>query len=327
MNKKIKELYSEDVLKEAANRYNIPFSDIKPIGGFESFVYEFRQNDKDYIMRVSHSSHRSLNMIKGELDWVNFLYDNDVSVARAVKSKNNGYAEKIDAKDSYFVVVVFEKAKGRHVSKNDFSEVLFKQWGQEIGKMHSVTKGYHPYPASIKRPTWDTEYLEFIKYIPESKQKVIEKAQSKYSYVRGLPKDNDSYGLIHTDAHQGNFFIDNDKITFFDFDDSSYNWFASDVAIPLFYTLDPKHGKDNAEFARNFMSSFLEGYYKENNLGDEWIKEIPTFLKMREMTLYSVFHRSFDVNNLAGWSKDFMDNREFRIENDIPYVNIDFTKL
>lgn len=327
MDKRIKELFNDDILKEAAKRYDVPFDSIESIGGFESFVYKFNQKDKDYIMRISHSIHRDINMIKGELDWVNYLHDNGVSVSRAVKSQNQEYVEKIDIGESYFIAVVFEKAKGRHMSKEDACETLYKNWGQEIGKLHSVTKNYKPYSESIRRPFWDEEYLELINYIPSSQEKIIENAKNLYSYTDKLPKDIDSYGLIHTDAHFGNFFIDNNKITLFDFDDSTYKWFASDIAIPLFYALNPKHGKENEEFARKFMSNFLEGYYKENNLGEDWIREIPTFLKMREIVLYAVIHRSFDVNNLKGWVEIFMNNRKNRIENNIPYVDIDFSKL
>jgi len=43
--------------------------------------------------------------------------------------------------------------------------------------------------------------------------------------------------LIHTDVHAGNFFVDDGRITVFDFDDSSYQWFASDIAIALYYTI------------------------------------------------------------------------------------------
>ena len=54
-------------------------------------------------------------------------------------------------------------------------------------------------------------------------------------WLDSLPKDDDCYGLIHADIHQGNFFVDeNDNITIFDFDDCHYHWFAYDLAVPLF---------------------------------------------------------------------------------------------
>lgn len=60
-------------------------------------------------------------------------------------------------------------------------------------------------------------------------------SQQKYDQLDGLhalPKDADSYGLIHNDFNDGNFTVDydNDNITAFDFDDCCYFWFMYDIA-------------------------------------------------------------------------------------------------
>lgn len=302
--------------------------EVKFIGGFESFVYEFNKNNRDYILRISHSFHRSIDMFRGEIEWVNYLSDCGVSVSKAVKSEGGELIEKVDVNDSYFIAVAFEKAKGRHVNKEDFGEKLYKNWGREIGKIHKATKDYRVSSPDRKRPSWENDFLTYLNYIPKSQTKIIEKAKEMHNYLKGLTTNTDSYGLIHTDPHHGNFFIDEDyNITFFDFDDATYKWFASDICIPLFYKLDYREGKDNREFAKKFMSHFLEGYCKSNSLDASWIKEIPTFLKMRELILYSVIHRSMDINNLQGWVEIFMNNRKHRIENDIPVVDIDFGKI
>lgn len=55
--------------------------------------------------------------------------------------------------------------------------------------------------------------------------------------MMALPKDKDSYGLIHNDMHQWNFLLDGDKINVFDFDDSLHGWFALDIGIALYHAL------------------------------------------------------------------------------------------
>ena len=42
------------------------------------------------------------------------------------------------------------------------------------------------------------------------------------------------------------------------------------------------------------------------------------------MDLYVVIHRSFDLDDLDPWCASFMDNRKYKIENDVPYVDMDF---
>jgi Ser/Thr protein kinase RdoA (MazF antagonist) len=76
------------------------------------------------------------------------------------------------------------------------------------------------------------------------------------------------------------------------------------------------------------MTHFLKGYRRSNRLDPKWLKEVPYFLKMREIDLYAVIHRSFDVENLENqWCARFMDKRRSRIEQGIPYVDFDFETL
>ena len=76
------------------------------------------------------------------------------------------------------------------------------------------------------------------------------------------------------------------------------------------------------------MTHFLRGYKRENSIDAAWLNKIPCFLKLREIDLYAVIHRSFDVNNLEhSWDIRFMRNRKYKIENDVPYIDFDFESL
>jgi Ser/Thr protein kinase RdoA (MazF antagonist) len=94
----------------------------------------------------------------------------------------------------------------------------------------------------------------------------------------------------------------------------------------LFYLLV---GKENpGPFTEEFMPQFLKGYYLENQLDVSWLKEIPSFLKLREIDLYAVIHRSFDVENIDHpWVVMFMQDRKNRIENDVPFIDFNFSSL
>lgn len=49
---------------------------------------------------------------------------------------------------------------------------------------------------------------------------------------------------------------------------------------------------------------------------------------MREIELYAVIQRDFDLNNIEdSWAKQFMLNRKINIENDIPFIDLDFNSL
>jgi len=163
--------------------------------------------------------------------------------------------------------------------------------------------------------------------LPVSQALVVSKFQQQVQYLQQLHKSTDSYGLIHNDAHTGNMLIDTaGKINLFDFDDCTYSWFIDDIAIVLFYMSMGE--EDEPDFCYQFLRHFMSGYNSENTLAAHWYQEIPHFLKMREIDLYSIIYRSFDVEDLQDtFVSDFMRGRKYAIENDVPYLDFCFDKL
>jgi Ser/Thr protein kinase RdoA (MazF antagonist) len=196
-----------------------------------------------------------------------------------------------------------------------------------IGRMHALSKAYGPPNPSWKRPNWDGPLmLDLESWIPDREPRVKERWAELNAYLQGLPRDGEGYGLIHQDAHAGNFFVHGDEIILFDFDDCVYGWFAYDIAVVLFYAV--MGAQDWPAFTRSFMTNFLAGYAQENELPPGWLARIPHFLKLREIDLYAVIHRSFDVQNLDDpWVKRYMDGRRQRLERGAPYIDFDFTLL
>ena len=76
------------------------------------------------------------------------------------------------------------------------------------------------------------------------------------------------------------------------------------------------------------MTYFLKGYCQENQIETEWLIDIPLFLKLREIDLYAIIHRSFDVENIEDpWVAGYMSGRKSLIEAGAPYIDFDFRTL
>ncbi|HKK21054.1 MAG TPA: phosphotransferase, partial [candidate division Zixibacteria bacterium] len=139
-----------------------------------------------------------------------------------------------------------------------------------------------------------------------------------------LPADPDSFGLIHVDFHQGNFFVHEGKITLFDFDDCHYDYFANDIAIPLFYAArSAMSGSDTVKFARVFLSAFVTGYRKVCQLPVRGFDHLHDFMKLREILLYSII-LSEEADKESEWCRRFLEDRRERIENGRLVIEIDF---
>lgn len=86
-------LFREDARVEAAARFGIEASTLRPLDAFENIVMEGERSGLPYILRITHSSHRTAGMILAELDWVHYLAAHGVSVCRPVASVNGLLAE------------------------------------------------------------------------------------------------------------------------------------------------------------------------------------------------------------------------------------------
>lgn len=330
MDPEIRQRYHPGILQETLKRYAIQEKDIQLLDGFESFIYEFQRPRGAFILRIGHSLRRSEALILGEVDWINYLAAGGAGVAKAVPSAGGRLVEFIeDGCGEQFIATAFHKAAGGPPSKAMWNPRLFRAWGRLLGRMHALTKTYQPPDPAWKREAWDSPgNMTVESWLPAGESRVLAKFHTLMEHLSALPKDRESYGLFHQDAHAGNFFVDADyTITLFDFDDCVYGWFIYDIAMVLFYGL-MGHESD-LEYIELFISHFLQGYREENTLAPEWLGEIPHFLKLREIDLYAQILFSYGGADKIDdpWCLNYMQGRKEKIEAGQAYIDFDWMRL
>lgn len=329
MEKAVGELMTQDILHDLLKRFGLG-TDVKKLGDFENYVYETYRNGHPFIMRLTHSSHRYKDEVLSELDWMMHLKNEGISVPEVFSSEAGNLVEEIRAEDeSEFYGCLFAKAPGAGVSvrSEKFNEELFMKWGETTGRMHKATKSYRPSAGIKKRSSWDQDDLLSVeKYYPAEEGQLVENAKEVIAAIAALPKNKDNYGIIHTDIHSGNFFYDGEQIHVFDFDDASYHWFTSDIAIPLYYAIlyriPASEEAERNRFGKAFLDAFIEGYQKANPLPGDWKKQVPLFLMLRDIVLYSVLHKKIAPEDRDDKLKEMMDEIAVRIRSKQPIVNI-----
>jgi Ser/Thr protein kinase RdoA (MazF antagonist) len=306
MEKAVVDLLQPEHLRKAAASWNAEGAEPKLISAVENFVYDFPAPGRDLILRLTHSSHRTAGLVKGELDWIHYLHENGANVCRPIQSVRDQLVEVIPAGDTCFIATVFERARGIRASAGDpevWNAGLFRSWGRTIGRMHALTTRYAVPDPAIKRPEWHDEDLivNARHYLPASEADALAALEECVAWLRALPQEPDSYGLIHTDVHQANFHLHEGTITVFDFDDCTYHWFVFDLAIPLYYSLlrVPRDEVSKREqLAQELFTHLMEGYEEEHHLGPFWIRQIPGFLRFRDLQLYVFCFKKFDMSDL-----------------------------
>lgn len=225
---------------------------------------------------------------------------------------------------------LFDKAPGSPVQLNspEFGPELFEKWGAITARMHLVTETFDA--SGIKRLRWDEDDLiELEKYIdPVEDKDIIEGNRHLVTSIQQLPQTKESFGLIHSDIHMGNFFYHEGDIHVFDFDDAMYFYFVSDIAIPLYYSIWWKYREETLEtrssFGKEILKHFLKGYMSVRLIPREWVERLPMFLKMRDYTLYGVFHKNVDLENGNEREKELVAEIRKRLINNEPIVDMDY---
>lgn len=330
MDPQIAARFNDTILQAAMRCYAIQPDQITELDGYESFIYRFQRPDGKFILRIGHSGRRSPNLIRGEVDWINYLSDHGAPSARAILSERGSLVEPLDdGHGEQFLCTAFVHAPGTHVRGDRITDRLILNYGRLLGKMHRLAKSYKVSNPDWVRHTWDSPYNSTGEaQMPAREVLALQKYRQVHSYLRSLPVDAESYGMIHQDAHTGNFYADEqDNITLFDFDDCVYGHFIYDIAMVLFYIA--VNTPDAAAYTRRFMPVFLAGYREENHLTPGWLPELPHFMKLREIELFAAIHFSSEDGDNPDhpWSAFYMKGRRERIENDVPFIDFDWMSL
>ncbi|MHA2423755.1 MAG: phosphotransferase enzyme family protein, partial [Candidatus Thorarchaeota archaeon] len=282
-------LIPDSHLQKIGDKYGTQMENLHHLGGFENSVYSFSKNGKEYVLRIGNAKHMTFNLVQAEIDWVLHLVENDVPAIIPVPSKNGSYVESISVDDVSYNVVAFEKAEGAHLDHTEpqkWDKQIITDWGRVIGQMHAATKKFkHKSSRRYEyRPAGDS-------YLYKNESKAIQGyITNLFQDIDSLPRTTDSYGIVHSDIHTGNFFVKDKKISaIMDFDRACYKWFVSEFAISLYYPLYltklRSDSQAQTEFIQNFFPLFLKGYETENKLDSKYFENLDLFIRARDVIL------------------------------------------
>ncbi len=318
-------------LNKAASLYGLSEAELQPLrGGHFAHVYGFKRNDRNYVLRLTPPNDDvDINVQKAILAWMAYLAAYGASVPAPLPSKNENLVEVISSPEGEWLAVAFTQAQGilsEEIPLDQWGYVQFQTLGRSIGKIHAIARGYVP-SKDVSFIDWETGGNLFNRKI-ENEHWLQERQSHLLEQIRALPKPADAYGLVHCDLHFGNFFVETHKqiVTLIDFDDCAYGWFVMDIAVLLFDILVLYPGTDKDEYGQNFLRNFLTGYLTENNLSMFWLEQLPLFLKLLEINIYDMVAK-FYPDDAGEWGKKFMLGRKERLENDTPYMNLNYSAL
>ncbi|MCL2775629.1 MAG: phosphotransferase [Oscillospiraceae bacterium] len=252
-------------------------------------IYVFNKDGKEYILKCDPCPERYIRYTRAKMDFICYLAENNVSVASPLKTSKNDFVISEYENGINYIITALEKVSGQRWDNDDpdkWNDRIFYNWGKVMGDIHHLAKDYKPAYKHDVRDFYDGHYWGSFFDCLTAYPDVYNITTELLNDIVDLPRDKDSYGLIHGDMHPDNFYIEDDKIKVFDFGDST-GWFAQDIGIALFDALwwGRKDNKGN-NFTNTIIENFLKGYLSANQLSDFWISKIPMFMKYRQISAF-----------------------------------------
>ncbi|MFX1517517.1 MAG: phosphotransferase enzyme family protein [Promethearchaeota archaeon] len=314
----LESLIENGIIRRIEYLFSIDHKRLLHLGGTQGDVYQFTQDNTDYVLKISPIQLSYIEPLRGQAEFVNFLAKNGVNVSEYIPSIEGNHVEIIKSGSTLLGISKFIKSKGTYINHQDpsvWNRNLFEKWGQSVGKLHKYSKLYHKGGSIF---TWQDD-IQFKKAITHESD-ILRKWDEIEEYFLSLPQNNNIYGLIHNDPHLGNITFENNEVYFFDFDICIHHWFITDIAVVFFHAFDliRNTSKENQQkFSNAFLNRFMKGYYKETDLDEAIKQEFSFFLRYRHLLMYTYW--SSQSNNNFYLKKD-----KEMILNDTPIINIDF---
>ena len=158
-----------------------------------SDVYQVVTEDNRYILRVSHAHWRKRDDVLFELEFLEFLYRQQLPVAYPLHTQSGNLCIDIQAPEGTRYAALFSYAEGE-VPIGDLNPTQSQRLGEVMAQMHHCGLGF---ASTVQRDHLDISYLldrnieiisPFLDHRPPEQAYLLEVAESLRSQLQMLPK-------------------------------------------------------------------------------------------------------------------------------------------
>jgi len=271
-----------------------------------SDIYLVETQKKSYILKVSHHHWRSELDIQFELEFLEFLHQQNIPVANPLKTKANKLLVVVNAVEGDRYAALFPYAPGE-VPQGDLNVDQSTIMGQTLGQIHHKSLEFD---NLTPRQHLNVEYLlddsfEVISPYLRNKDELayLEQAIAKIKQqLTCLEQTSPLWSVCWGDPHSGNVhFTKDNQITLFDFDQCGYGWRMFDIAKFFQVSL-------TAGIRREVRDAFLIGYQETQSLTESEISSLQALTQMAHVWAWAI---SINATAIHNWSRldDFYTKR------------------
>lgn len=252
-------------------------------------VFEVQKNNGAYMLRLSDAEKRAHKHLHEELAFVDFLAQQGLPVACPLKSDRGNFVERITHADGVYYATLFYKLVGRQIVPADITLELARKWGTFFGRLHQLGKQYCALHKAVRYHWHEHEEIKnALQYIPHDDLVMRKEYDVLMAWLHALPRDANCYGLIHSDAWDGNFLLDaNNNLLSFDYDDCQHHWFVYDLAVCLTGLQQIMLEHELSVSFDDFKKELIAAHHELFPLERVWYDRIDMFMRLRHLYVYS----------------------------------------
>lgn len=309
--------YNAEVLDEVQSRLNglleqwaiDPRANVALLRISENATFLAKEpiGDHQIILRVHRPGYHSQQEIASELAWISALRTTGVvRVPAPLPMVDGAEISALDLGGEVRYVVAFEFLPGKELDPGDGDLAQgFETLGAISARLHAHARTWSP-PAGFVRKTWDFnsafgpdplwgDWRAALGLTADGREILERLARVLRQRLDDYGRDQDRFGLIHSDLRLANLLADGKDLSVIDFDDCGFSWFMYDFAAAISFL-------ETEDYVPDLQEAWVKGYRRVGHLGDEHIAMLPTFVMFRRLllTAWIATHAETETASSAG---------------------------
>lgn len=261
-------------------------------------TYLIKSNKEKYVCRIYKHGWRKLKSVESELDLLDYLKQNNVSVSVPVPDLRGKSVHEINAPEGGRYLVLFTYAQGQRVRKLTIDQAFLL--GVETAKLHLLTTN-KKIVATAQEYWINVQFAETLKVLrpvlenhPQQFQVLLQLEQTFLKELKTIKQEELIQGICHGDLQAENFHVDeNNQLTLFDFDFFGQGYLIYDIGVFMWY--------DHKNKPPEILNAFLKGYESKRQLTETERRFIPWLSTIRALFQMTLYCKISDGKQLPLW--------------------------
>jgi Ser/Thr protein kinase RdoA (MazF antagonist) len=298
---------------------------IDRLAGYHNDIWRVRYHGSVCVLRVSPPGHRTESELHAEIEFLRYLSEAGAPVVRPLPFSDGRFVWRVGDPNVRYACL-FEFIHGSGWRDAHHGDDVIVAAGDALGRIHAASREFAP-SGNRRRRLWH-EKAHLVR-APEVAERIKPGLGSRIvdflDQLQTLDHREGGWGLTHGDYLFSNYLVVDDGVCVIDFDDCEYGYYASDLAVNVYYYVlggEPRDADSRTDRAAELLGQLLQGYRRHQSFSRADAELADLLLVQREIDLLSSIAQHFDLASPGPWQEAFVETSVPRILEHRPVVSL-----